>query len=55
MKINLNQLILKLSWISKEVAAAEEAGCSEETVAWLKQRMKQVEQEIVESDADLHA
>jgi acetylornithine deacetylase/succinyl-diaminopimelate desuccinylase-like protein len=52
---NLSELIKKLSWIHKELQAAEEAECSEEIVAWLKQRMKQVEQEIVESDADLHA
>jgi hypothetical protein len=52
---NLSELIRKLSWIHKELEVAKEAGCSEEIVAWLKQRMKQVEQEIVESDADLHA
>lgn len=55
MNTKLSQLLVKLSWISKEVTAAEEEGCSEETVAWLKQRMKLVEQEIVESDADLYA
>ena len=52
---NLSELIKKLSWIHKELQTAEEAECSEEIVAWLKQRIKQVEQEIVESDADLHA
>jgi len=52
---NLSELIKKLSWIHKEVATAEEAGCSEEIVAWLKQRAQLVQEEIVDSDADLHA
>ena len=52
---NLSELIKKLSWIHKELEAAEEAGCSKEIVAWLKERIKLVEQEIVESDANLHA
>jgi len=55
MNTKLNQLLVKLSWICKEIAAAEKDGCSEETVAWLKERMKLIEQEIVESDANLHA
>lgn len=52
---NLSELIKKLSWIHKELEAAEEAGCSEEIIAWLNQRTQQVIEEIVESDADLHA
>ena len=52
---NLSELIKKLSWIHKELEAAQEAECSEEIVAWLKQRAQLVQEEIVESDADLHA
>lgn len=55
MNTKLNQLLVKLSWISTEIDAAQKDGCSEEIVAWLKQRMKLIEQEIVNSDADLHA
>jgi len=51
----LSELIKKLSWIHKELKAAQEAECSEEIVAWLKQRAQLVQEEIVESDADLHA
>jgi hypothetical protein len=52
---NLSELIRKLSWIHKELEVAKEAGCSEEIVAWLEQRVQLVREEIVESDADLHA
>ena len=52
---NLSELIKKLSWIHKELEVAKEAGCSEEIVAWLKQRAQLVREEIVNSDADLHA
>jgi len=52
---NLSELIKKLSWIHKELEAAQEAECSEEIVAWLKQRAQLVREEIVNSDADLHA
>ena len=51
----LQELIRKLSWIHKELETAEKAGCSEEIVAWLKQRAQLVREEIVNSDADLHA
>ena len=52
---NLSELIKKLSWIHKELEAAQEAECSEEIVAWLKQRAQLIQEEIVNSDADLHA
>ena len=51
----LPELIKKLSWIHKELEAAQEDGCSEEIVAWLKQRAQLVQEEIVDSNADLHA
>ena len=51
----LQELIKKLSWIHKELEAAEEAECSEEIIAWLNQRVQSIQEEIVESDADLHA
>lgn len=51
----LPELIKKLSWIHKELEVAKEAGCSEEIIAWLNQRVQLIQEQIVDSNADLHA